>query len=549
VLCAAPFASPAWAGAFDGEWIGAFQGKDDWVFLQVRLGGEGKDMTGRADLPMNGEEAILLQNVGANDRRVTFELPGAQGNLLFEGELREGGRVTGSVRQGFAWSSFELLRTHTVARETLRSLAGDYEAGGPEDVILVHTTQNGLAYVDYPTGRVGRLFAVGEDRFVSGPNVLSGFPVELSVSFRRNEAGQVVGSTWERKGEPAREAQRRTFYRMEPLRLRSSDNAYLAASLLVPNGRGPHPAVVMIPGTGRVTRDALMPFADSFARHGVAVLIGDKRGIGESTGSYARAGITELADDAEAGVEWLKKHPAINGSQIGLVGTSLGGWVAPLVATRSPDVKFIIVEAAPAITPAEHERLRVQNQMRADDQSRRNIVLALAFMDRKFKVGRTGEGWEDLQALARKGEREGWARYVNLPGSLESLRWNWQHVLSYDPQPVLRQLRVPVLALYGELDRIVEPRFNRERMEKALEAAGNRDITVRVFPSANHNFLAAITGGPNEVPRLRAFVDGYFQARVDWLREHVDETVPVADTALAGTGGQDQPPIPPVLRP
>jgi pimeloyl-ACP methyl ester carboxylesterase len=424
-----------------------------------------------------------------------------------------------------------------MGREELPQYLGDYQGGREDDVIFLYAGATGLAYVDHVTGRVGRLFPAPDGTFFSGPSVIAAFPVELTASFERDVAGRVVAVSWERRGEPARRLDRRSLYRTEPVRLRSTDEVSLSGSLLLPHGRGPHPAVVMVPGSGKVTRDTLMPYADSFARNGVAVLVHDKRGVGQSTGNYARAGIVELADDALAGVEWLTRHPAINANQIGLLGTSLGGWVAPLAATRSPDVRFIIIEAAPAVTPAEHERLRVQNQMEADRQPRESVARALAFMDRKFEVGRTGKGWDDLERSAQRGRRDGWAHYVNVPVSFDSLRWNWEHVLSYDPQPVLRRLRVPVLAIYGELDRVVEPKFNVEKMEKALRAADNRDVTVRVFPSANHNFFQAITGGPGEVAQLKAFVGGYFASRVDWLLARVDESTPVAASAFEAPGG------------
>jgi pimeloyl-ACP methyl ester carboxylesterase len=199
--------------------------------------------------------------------------------------------------------------------------------------------------------------------------------------------------------------------------------------------------------------------------------------------------------------------------------------VAPLAATLSDDVSFLVIEAAPAVTPAQHERARVVNQMRADGRSQASVERAAAFMDRKFEVGRTGQGWEELEQMAARGADEGWLPYVNRPVSLESLRWNWEHVLSFDPQPVLQRLKVPVLALYAELDRVVDAGMNRPRLEAALRLAQNQDVTVQVLPGANHNFLEATTGGPGEVSALRAFVGSYFDTRVAWILDRVEAGV------------------------
>src|SRR5262249_19098981 len=150
------------------------------------------------------------------------------------------------------------------------------------------------------------------------------------------------------------------------------------------------------------------------------------------------------------------------------------------------------------------------------------VVRALAFMDQKFEVARTGQGWSKLEEAMKRAEGEGWLSYVNAPTSLESLQWNWANLLSYDPRPALEKLTCPILVLYGQLETIVSPWENRRRMEAALTRAGNRDATIKVFEKANHGFFVAITGGRREGPSLKGLVPGYLQTRVDWLQQHVN---------------------------
>ncbi len=165
--------------------------------------------------------------------------------------------------------------------------------------------------------------------------------------------------------------------------------------------------------------------------------------------------------------------------------------------------------------------MRVRSQLRADGFQQEVIVRALAFMDQKFDVARTGQGWPKLEEAMKRANDEGWSSYINPPTSLDSLQWNWTNLLSYDPLPALEKLTCPVLVLYGQLDTIVSPTENRRRMEAALKRAGNRDATIKVFEKANHGFFAAITGGRREGPSLKGLVPGYLQARVDWLRKHL----------------------------
>ncbi len=185
--------------------------------------------------------------------------------------------------------------------------------------------------------------------------------------------------------------------------------------------------------------------------------------------------------------------------------------------------------------------------MRADDFTPEQVARAVAFMDQKFEVARTGEGWDRLAGSMARAAREGWLAYVNAPSSLESLRWNWEHVLSYDPLPALERMHCPVLVLYGGLDRIVPATHSSGRMEEILRKAGNRDTTVRVFKGANHAFLEAVTGGRREGPSLRGFVAGYFDAHVQWLSERVDipAILPAETSATGASGPSIDPPIDP----
>ena len=80
----------------------------------------------------------------------------------------------------------------------------------------------------------------------------------------------------------------------------------LAGTLYLPLSGPPAPAVVFVHGAGPAVRgDRYHELARHFARKGVAALIYDKRGCGESTGDWTRAGLPDLAEDALACVRLL----------------------------------------------------------------------------------------------------------------------------------------------------------------------------------------------------------------------------------------------------
>lgn len=504
----------------DGDWIGGFSGSEGPVFITAHFDAHGDALSGLLGLPTRDDRRIELQHITANSTALSFDLPSRSGDLHFEGQRRDR-HVSGRVRQNGATRDFELIKLEPIDAGTMKAISGDYILG-PGRVVLISSTQGSLIYLDSDANRMGVLYAIGPSTFVSGPSLVAGFPVELTLSFDRDVDGTVTALTWQPTGGKAVRAPRRTFYTSEEVAFDNGD-IHLAGSLLVPLTPGPHPAIVMLHGSGPATRDSMQPFADIFARNGIAVLLHDKRGTGGSTGNWSRATFDDLAGDALAAVRYLKTRHEINPHQIGLQGTSFGGWVAPLAASRSTDVAFVIVESAPAISPLEHERLRVRAQLRADGFPPEVIVRAIAFMEQKFEVARTGQGYARLEEVMKRADEEGWLSYVNPPSSLESLQWNWANLLSYDPRPALENVTCPILVLYGQLDTIVSAGENRKRMEAALKQAGNRDATIKVFEKANHGFFAAINGGRREGPSLKGLVPGYLQTRVDWLRQHVGE--------------------------
>jgi dipeptidyl aminopeptidase/acylaminoacyl peptidase len=131
----------------------------------------------------------------------------------------------------------------------------------------------------------------------------------------------------------------------------------LAGTLDLPAGEGPFPAIVTIHGSPPLTRNDWYSLYIShfFVQHGYAVLRYDKRGVGESTGDYPPVGtengdvaINDLADDALAGVEFLRTHDLIDPNMVGVMGFSQGGWIAPHAASKSPDVAFSVALSGPA---------------------------------------------------------------------------------------------------------------------------------------------------------------------------------------------------------
>ena len=245
----------------------------------------------------------------------------------------------------------------------------------------------------------------------------------------------------------------------------------MSGVLHVPSGQGPFPAVVIIHGSGRQTADAQAWLGEAFAGEGTLALAYDKRGVGASSGRYRNVGTSNseetlavLAEDALAAVAFLRAQDDVLKSRVGLAGISQGGWIAPLAASRSSDVAFMVIYSGPTVSVGEE----------------------IYFSDL------TGEGRAPDPSLS---DAEIARRLRDYDGAR-----------GFDPVPSLRALDVPALWLLGELDRSI-PVPETVRILEALQDSG-KPFQLRVFPGADHS-LRDPTGAPVESwPTVVAFLDG-----------------------------------------
>ena len=305
-------------------------------------------------------------------------------------------------------------------------------------------------------------------------------------------------------------------YHEEEVRFRNGD-VTLSGTLFIPSGKGPHPAVVFVHGDGPDTREGYRFFADLFARHGIAALIYDKRGVGASTGDWRQSRFSDLADDALAGVQLLRSRNDINPKQIGLWGGSQGGWITPLAASRSKDVTFLIIKSGPAVGPAQLATYKSVTRVRNAGFSPEVIQQVTALMNLQFDILRTGKGWEKLETEVQKVRNESWYRHVAVMShsTWDSSWMNYGLDIDFDPVPIFERLNIPVLSLLGELD-VDTPVHETVAILERIKKEGNKDFTVKVFPGADHQIEL-----PRQVKSRPRYAPGYLDTMIDWTLERV----------------------------
>ena len=297
--------------------------------------------------------------------------------------------------------------------------------------------------------------------------------------------------------------------------------------------------VVLITGSGPQNRDEELmghkPFlviADYLTRNGIAVLRYDDRGIAESTGNFDEANSKDFSNDVEAAVEYLKTRKDIHKSQIGLIGHSEGGLIAPMVAARNKDVAYIILLAGTGVTGSEILLSQQKAMLTASGLTDEEATKRISTTKELFRIISTSESNHldrDLNDYIEKlvaiqgGESQDMSTREYIEMQLQEISTPWMcYFIKHDPAPVLSKVKVPVLALNGGKDIQVQPKLNLPAIKKALSAGGNKKVTIKEYPNLNHLFQEATTGFPDEYFKIeQTFSPEVLKDMTDWIKLQV----------------------------
>ena len=308
-----------------------------------------------------------------------------------------------------------------------------------------------------------------------------------------------------------------------------SDGVELAGTLTLPATEGPHPAAILISGSGPQDRNEEIfqhkPFlvlADYLTRRGIAVLRYDDRGVAESTGEFTAATTHDFAADAEAALAYLRGRADIEPGAIGLIGHSEGGLVAPLVASRV-EVGWIVTIAGPGLPGDSVLALQVDALNEAAGMPAAQRAAASSLQRRLMNIVVS-----DRDPVSAQEEIAGLLR-AEAPGLTEerartqamALTSPWMRgFLRHDPRPVLREVTVPVLAVNGGSDLQVLPGPNLAAIESALTEAGNEDFMTVELEGLNHLLQTSDTGLVTEYGRIEETIAPIaLQTIGDWIVE------------------------------
>ncbi len=334
-------------------------------------------------------------------------------------------------------------------------------------------------------------------------------------------------------------------YRQEEVKI-TNGAIVLAGTLTIPPTPGRHPAVILITGSGAENRDeevfgfkVFRVLADHLTRQGIAVLRCDDRGVGGSNGSTPQSTSEDFATDVVADLAFLQSRTDIDKKHIGLIGHSEGGLIAPMVAARSPQVAFIVLLSGPALTGEQVVLAQGASLVKLRGLGPDAIAKQAETQHRLFDGAKQNAPWDEVEKLFRAdadaqiaklpeaqhsaAQQLATAQLAQIAVQYKALLTPWfRFFLTFDPATVLEKVRCPVLAFFGGLDFQVPMDVNRPALEQALAKAGNRDVTIKVMPNANHLYQEAKTGDVAEYTSLpKQFVPDLLPTMTAWIRQHV----------------------------
>lgn len=377
-----------------------------------------------------------------------------------------------------------------------------------------------LMYVDTKNGRFGLLQPLSDGNFYAAGAMSDDFPVEIRLSLTE-ENGRITGMDWSENNKKKIFGKRVSPSTARDIEFKDGE-VTLKGVLLVPDGPGPHPAVVYAHGSGPATRQGGF-FHSVFLKHGIAVLAFDKRGAGESGGDWQKSSLNDLASDLLAGVEFLKTQPGIDPNRIGIYGISQAGWVASLAASRSPDIKFLCINCGSGVSVAENMVFERESVLLQAGLKGSELSAAVDFYRTLLQAASDGKPWEEIKALLEGGKTQPWAKHMSIVNAgPDNMWWNWLKLNgNVDPVALLKDVNCPVLWFLGDTDRNVPSQQSLPLLQAAL--AGKPGSEVLMMSPATHVMFESKTGYFSEVMGSRArVVPGFWEKLEGWLEQEVN---------------------------
>jgi len=278
---------------------------------------------------------------------------------------------------------------------------------------------------------------------------------------------------------------------IDEARIPSEQGVVLAATLRLPVRKGRHPVVIIQTGSGPNKRGAYLTLQRRLVNAGIATLEFDKRGVGQSTGTFTDT-MHDMEADLAAAIGWLRARGDIDGERISLLGHSQGAAAAPIVADRDGRLAAIVFVAGPV---GERGTMFL-------DEMRSQLIEGGRAADAADRVVAAARNWMEARSRSAPGDNVAQARIALVVAFIKAgftpegaegatkVLDNPQLLSMYEiaPGPALAHLRIPVLAVLGGRDELI----GASAPAAVAALAENPDALVIEVPGAGHGMSTAV---------------------------------------------------------
>lgn len=319
------------------------------------------------------------------------------------------------------------------------------------------------------------------------------------------------------------------------------EGVLLNGVLNMPENAKPKGIVLIIHGSGRtnaVAQEWHKDVRETLVKSGYATYMWDKMGCGKSGGTFDyNQSVQSSASEAITAINTLKKKQIKGSDKIGLWGISRAGWINPLVINQYKNIKFWI--SVSGVDDKESFNYLFEENLRINGHPEKMIRLLLDELKESVRLTHSGASFEKYMNSTQNLRKNKFLRRFNSNSeTTEKGYYDYQKtfmkqeldkatgliVYVKDFDAMLSNIKIPVLALFGEKDKHVDWKKTKALYKKTL--GKNTDLTIKSFPGCNHNMYKATTGGfyefqDNKLPWNRC--DGFLNSMSNWL-ENIDKS-------------------------
>lgn len=278
-----------------------------------------------------------------------------------------------------------------------------------------------------------------------------------------------------------------------------------------------YPVVVILHGShqGEASHSIYSHLKMMLPTQGIGVFVYDRRGSGQSEGNFETASFHELAEDALAAVKMLRNRDDIDKHHIGMYGISQGGWIAPLAASISEDVSFLILVSASGVPPSKQMLYAAAISLREAGFSEEIVTEAVALKKQVDDYFRGYTEREAVEPILKKSQDTDWYSKASLPSNgelpVDVKKSKWFYQLDYDPWECILKVNVPILFMFADHDIYVPV----EESIKAYDHSTSKNPKVNFITIENADHFMVST---KEIDAYYQVAEDYLTELVDWIR-------------------------------